>query len=503
MENKQKTTDKTFQANESQLAAIIDSAMDAIISMGKDQRIQLFNSAAEKMFQRSTSEVIGQELTMLIPNGLRTKHESDVQAFGKTSTTKRSMGRLGMVYGLRANGEEFPLEVSISQVEFDGRKTYTAILRDITERKHAEILLRESEERFRTMANNAPVLIWLSDANKARTWFNRGWLDFVGRSMEQELGNGWIEHIHPQDRDRYLETYQRAFEIREPFQIEYRLHRRDGVWRWILGTGVPRSGPDEEFSGLIGSCFDITERKQAEAEMQHIMADLKRSNQELEQFAYVASHDLQEPLRMVSSYVQLLARRYKGKLDSDADEFINYAVDGVNRMKVLINDLLTFSRVGTRGKELSLVELKDIIDVVLSNLQLAIEENEAIITYDELPQVLADEGQMIQLFQNLIGNAIKFRSEEPPRIHIGVKQEKEQWQFSVHDNGIGIDPQFGERIFIIFQRLHTREEYPGTGIGLSICRKIVERHGGRIWVESQPGQGATFHFTLPAMEQNE
>lgn len=501
MENEQKTAN--LQEIDSQLAAIIYSAMDAIIAMGEDQRIRIFNPAAEKMFQRSASEVIGKELTLLLPERLRRKHETDVQAFGKTSITKRSMGRLGLVYGLRANGEEFPLEVSISQIEYEGRKTYTAILRDITERKQAELQLLESEERFRTMANNAPVLIWLSGPDKRRTWFNRVWLDFVGRSMEQELGDGWRENVHPHDIDHYLETYEKAFETHESFKIEYRLRRHDGAWRWILGTGVPRSRPDEEFSGLIGSCTDITERKQAEAEMQRIMIDLKRSNQELEQFAYVASHDLQEPLRMVSSYVQLIARRYKGKLDSDADEFINYAVDGVSRMKVLINDLLTFSRVGTRAKELSLVDLKEVIEIALSNLQLAIEENNAVITHDELPQILADEGQMVQLFQNLIGNAIKFRSEEPPKIHIGVKREKEQWQFSVHDNGIGIDPQFAERIFIIFQRLHTREEYPGTGIGLSICRKIIERHGGHIWVESQPNRGATFYFTLPVMEQNE
>lgn len=501
MEKEQNNQDKPLQENELQLAGIINSAMDAIITMGEDQRIRLFNPAAEKMFQRPASEVIGKELTFLLPQRLREKHEKDVHAFGQTSVTKRSMGRLGMVYGLRANGEEFPLEVSISQTEFNGRKSYTAILRDITERRRTEAQLRESEERFRMMADNAPVLIWLSDTDKMRTWFNRVWLDFVGHSMEQEIGNGWIDNIHPQDHDRYLEIYRRSFDARESFQIEYRLRRHDGVWRWILGTGVPRTGPNNEFSGFLGSCIDITERKQAEVEMQRMMADLKRSNQELEQFAYVASHDLQEPLRMVSSYVQLLARRYKGKLDSDADEFINYAVDGANRMKGLINDLLTFSRVGTRGKEFSPVELNSVIEVVLSNLQVAIEENNAVITCDELPKVLADEGQMVQLFQNLIGNALKFRSEEPPKIHIGIKQEKEDWLFSISDNGIGIDPQFSERIFIIFQRLHTREEYPGTGIGLSICRKIIERHGGRIWVESQPGQGSTFYFTLPVMEQ--
>jgi PAS domain S-box-containing protein len=503
MEKEQKRMDRTLHENESHLAGIINSAMDAIITMGEDQRIRLFNPAAEKMFQRPASEVLGKELTMLIPERLRAKHEGDVHSFGKTSVTKRSMGRLGMIYGLRANGEEFPLEVSISQNEFEGQKTFTAILRDITERKRAEAQLRESEERFRAMADSAPVLIWISGTDKLFTWFNRGWLDFVGRSMEQEIGNGWAENIYPQDRDRCLKAYRKAFDARQPFKMEYRLRRYDGEWRWVLDSGVPRSGPDQEFSGYIGSCIDITERKQAEVETQRMMLDLKRSNQELEQFAYVASHDLQEPLRMVSSYVQLIARRYRGKLDQDADEFIDYAVDGVNRMKVLINDLLAFSRVGTRGKKLSPVALDAVVEIAISNLQLTIEEDNALVTHDPLPQVLADEGQMIQLFQNLIGNAIKFRSEEPPKVHIGVRREKDEWQFFVRDNGIGIEPQFAERIFVIFQRLHTREEYPGTGIGLSICRKIVERHGGRIWVESEPGHGTTFYFTLPVMEQHE
>ncbi|MCL4563005.1 MAG: ATP-binding protein, partial [Chloroflexi bacterium] len=210
----------------------------------------------------------------------------------------------------------------------------------------------------------------------------------------------------------------------------------------------------------------------------------------------VASHDLQEPLRMVSSYVQLIARRYQGKLDQEADEFIAFAAEGANRMKFLINDLLTFSRVGTRGKEFVSVSLETALEHALTNLRMGIEENGVVITHDSLPQVMADDSQMVQLFQNLIGNAIKFRSKTLPKVHVGVKRQGGFWLLCVRDNGIGIDPQFSERIFTIFQRLHSREEYEGTGIGLAICRKIVERHGGRIWVESQPGQGATFFFTL-------
>jgi PAS domain S-box-containing protein len=234
---------------------------------------------------------------------------------------------------------------------------------------------------------------------------------------------------------------------------------------------------------------DVTERKRAEKE-------LARSNAELEQFAYVASHDLQEPLRMVVSYLQLIERRYKGRLDADADEFIAYAVDGAKRMQKLINDLLTYSRVGRRGREPAPVDAEALLGTVLHTLGAAIRESGAVVTHDPLPTLVADAPQLGQLFQNLIGNALKFRGAEPPRVHVAAERGEGEWHFTVRDNGIGIAPEFGERIFIIFQRLHGQKDYPGTGIGLAICKKIVERHGGRIWVESEPEQGAAFHFTI-------
>lgn len=206
---------------------------------------------------------------------------------------------------------------------------------------------------------------------------------------------------------------------------------------------------------------------------------------------------------MVASYTQLLARRYQGKLDEDADEFIGYAVDGVTRMQALISDLLAYSRVGRREVEPADISMDEILDRVLQSLRPAIEETRAEITRDPLPAVFGDATQLMQLLQNLVANAIKFHGDKPPRVHIGVRRDGDDWVFSVRDQGIGIDPQFQERIFVIFQRLHSRNEYPGTGIGLAICRKIVERHGGRIWLESAPGQGSTFHFTLPIMRTSE
>ncbi|HAJ63817.1 MAG TPA: hybrid sensor histidine kinase/response regulator [Cyanobacteria bacterium UBA8543] len=236
------------------------------------------------------------------------------------------------------------------------------------------------------------------------------------------------------------------------------------------------------------------------AELKEVNSNLLLSNRELEQFAYVASHDLQEPLRAVNSYTQLLARKYQGNLDAKADKYIGYIVEGSTRMQQLINDLLELSRVGTRCKELKLTACETVLSQVLDNLKVAIAQNDALVTHDPLPTVMGDQTQLIQLFQNLISNAIKFRGKEPPRVHVSAVQQENEWAFQVCDNGIGMEAEYFERIFMIFQRLNSRKEYPGTGIGLAICKKIVERHGGRIWVESTVGIGTTFHFTLNRYE---
>jgi PAS domain S-box-containing protein len=241
---------------------------------------------------------------------------------------------------------------------------------------------------------------------------------------------------------------------------------------------------------------DVTERKQVEARLMGAMADLERSNKDLEQFAYVASHDLQEPLRMVSSYTQLLAQHYEGRLDEKAKKFMNYAVDGAVRMQRLINDLLTYSRIGTQGKPLETTDTHAMLGEAIRNLATLIEEKHAIITNDALPTVMADASHLMQVFQNLISNAIKFQGENVPHIHVSAQDKGLEWVFSIRDNGIGIEKQYADRVFVIFQRLHTRQEYPGTGIGLAVCKRIVERHGGRIWFESEPSKGSAFFFTM-------
>jgi light-regulated signal transduction histidine kinase (bacteriophytochrome) len=297
--------------------------------------------------------------------------------------------------------------------------------------------------------------------------------------------------LFPEGRDMF-EAVQR-----EGSHVGELLHRcRDGkTVHAQMSVNVVRDATGAPVAS-VATMADITALRRAEQDLGRRTQELERSNRELEQFAYVASHDLQEPLRMVSSYTQLLAKRYHDRLDSDANEFIAYAVGGANRMQRLINDLLAYSRVNTQGRVPKPVDSHVALGHALANLAAAIEEHQAMVSNDDLPVVNADETQLVQVFQNLIGNALKFRSNETPRVHISAERRPGEWLFSVRDNGIGIAPEFHPRLFQIFQRLHGKD-VPGTGIGLAQCKRIVERHGGIIWVESEEGQGATFRFTLP------
>ncbi len=242
---------------------------------------------------------------------------------------------------------------------------------------------------------------------------------------------------------------------------------------------------------------EVQERQRAIEQLQRMAEELQRSNHDLEQYAYVASHDLQEPLRQVTSFAQLLSRKYAGRLDGEAREYLDFIVDGAARMQNLIRDLLAYSRVTSEEEDIKRVNVQDVLDRALRNVRVMLEENNVWVTHDPMPIVPADPLRLMQVFQNLIGNAVKFRSECRPRIHVGARREDREWLFSVADNGIGFSPEHSERIFQIFQRLHSRDKYTGTGIGLAICKRVIERHGGRIWAESSPGQGATFYFTIP------
>jgi PAS domain S-box-containing protein len=327
---------------------------------------------------------------------------------------------------------------------------------------------------------------------------NRSLCEILGYAEGDLVGRTVKEVSHPADRDLTDARRDRVHAGEaDSVRFEKRYLRKDGRTVWVNLTVALARGADGAPHYEIAVFDDISERKAQEAALRAAHDELARSNAELEQFAYVASHDLQEPLRMVSSYTQLLGRRYGERLDGDARDFMGFIVDGAARMKQLIEDLLAYSRVGTKGKEFRPVPVENALQRAITNLRAAIEESGAEITHDALPTVNADEVQLAQLFQNLMGNAIKFRGAEKMKIKIEAKENSSEWQLSVKDNGIGIEAQYFERIFMLFQRLHTKGDYPGTGIGLAICKKVVERHGGRIWVESEPGRGSSFNFTLP------
>jgi PAS domain S-box-containing protein len=370
--------------------------------------------------------------------------------------------------------------------------------------KRAGEELRENKERLQALMDASPVCISWSDLEGNIEYVNRKFRELFGYTIEDiPTVAAWRRLAYPDPAYREKVPLLYAM-LREPQKqgkevliTELAITCKDGSTRYV-----------EQMGSLVANRVmviynDITERKRYEESLKEKTEELARSNRDLEQFAYVASHDLQEPLRMVTNYVQLLARRYKGKLDPDADDFINFAVDGALRMWRLINDLLTYSRVGTQSKGLQSTDCETVLQHSLDNLKVAIEESEAVITHDSLPTVMGDPLQLGQLFQNLIGNALKFRGKEPPRVHISARRNGGGWTFSVRDNGIGIAPEYAKRIFVIFQRLHNREEYPGTGIGLAICKKIVERHGGRIWADSEVGKGTTFYFTLQVSKEEQ
>jgi PAS domain S-box-containing protein len=382
------------------------------------------------------------------------------------------------------------------------------LTREIAAREKISEALAQERYLVDALMDTIPDHIYFKDDRSRFLRINKAMARlFKLKNPDEAVGNSDFDFFTAEHAQRAFDDEQQILRTGEAvIGREEKETWPDGSVTWVSSTKEALRDRTGRIVGTFGISRDITGRKQAEEALAGKAEELQRSNTELEQFAYVASHDLQEPLRMVASYTQLLGRRYKGKLDSEADEFISYAVEGATRMQVLINDLLAYSRVGTRGKPFAIADCNEVLARALANLKLAAEEAEAQITSDPLPQVEGDPTQLMQLFQNLVGNAIKFRSpERRAEIHIAVTPRRSdhaerprfEWLFAVRDNGIGIEEKYFDRIFIIFQRLHTREQYPGTGIGLAVCKKIVERHGGRIWVESLVGKGSTFCFTLP------
>lgn len=346
-------------------------------------------------------------------------------------------------------------------------------------------------------ALDAYAIVAITDARGKITYANDRFCLISGYSREELLGQ---DHrmlnsgLHPKEFMRHLWQTITAGRV---WCGEIRNRAKSGSYYWVHTTIVPFFDQGSTPHHYVAIRVDITQRVLAETELRQRTAELARSNEDLQQFAYAASHDLQEPLRAIAGCVQILQRRYRQHLDARADELIQHAVDGAQRLQKLIEDLLLYSRVGSQGSGFGPVSLVDACQAAIANLAVAVRESGAVFSIDPLPQVLGDGTQLAQLFQNLFANAIKFRRAEPPRIQVGFTEQDSTWTLRITDNGIGVEPEYFERIFMIFQRLHTRSQYPGTGIGLSVCKRIVERHGGQIWLESTPGQGTTFFFTLP------
>ncbi len=490
-----KWTEKELNSTKNYLENLINYANVPIIVWNPKTRIQLFNGAFEHLTGYSSKEVLGKKLDMLFP-----------EESARDSNEK-------MKLSLQENWETIEVPIlcknkdvktilwnSANIYDADNKALISTIAQghDITERKHIEEELRVSKEKLDLALNNASIGIWEWDILTNVIEWDERMESIFGIEQGTFGGNydAFERFLVDEDIAHIRKAISNALEFDIPFETVYRIKLNGGEIKHVNAKALVNKDSDGKPCRMIGVCFDITEMKKgAEMALFRLNEDLLRSNKELEQFAYVASHDLQEPLRMISSFTQLLSQRYKDKLDSDANEFIKFAVDGALRMQNLINDLLEYSRVETKGKSLSETDMNVVLELTLNNLKHKIEEREALVTNDVLPVVLADSGQMVQLLQNLIGNSLKF-CKTSPKVHISATEEKDHYLFSVKDNGIGIEPQYFEKIFSIFQRLHQKEEYEGTGIGLAICRRIVERHGGKIFVESKPRKGTTFRFTL-------
>jgi len=494
-----KAAEEHLSQMESRYRGLLEAAPDAMVVVNQDGEIVLLNVQAEKQFGYKRDELLGQQVKNIIPDGFAERLIAD----GTRTAAEALAQQIGTgieLAGRRKDGSEFPIEIMLSPLENLEGILVTAAIRDITERKRVEETLRQSEERSRLIVSNAKdyAILMLDPDGNIVNW-NEGAERMKGYRAEEIIGQHFSRFYSAEDISNGIP----ALELGEAARVGrcenegWRL-RKDGS-RLFASVAITALRDEKGMLRGFGKITrDITERKKSEEHLVKTMQELRQSNDELQQFAYVASHDLQEPLRMVASYTQLLAKRYRGQLDADADEFIDFAVDGCNRMQGLIQDLLAYSRSGSSSKAVRKISSESALSEALRNLHATIEESGAIVTHDALPSIITDDTQLALVFQNLVGNGIKYRGVEVPRVHItATKNGGKEWIFSVRDNGLGIEPQYFERIFILFQRLHGRQEFKGTGIGLAICKKIVERLGGRIWVESQPEEGSTFYFSLP------
>jgi len=397
-------------------------------------------------------------------------------------------------YSIRAqklSGDELGVLVDRFNEMLSGIQSRDTNLR--TALRQREEALRDAEtarERFRFMAESMPQKIFTATPQGDIDYFNRQWMEFTGLTFEQIKDWGWTQFVHPDDVEENVRLWRHSLATGEPFVFQHRFRRADGAYRWHLTRANAMRDAAGAISMWIGSNTDIHEQKEKEEE-------LRRANEDLQQFAYSSSHDLQEPIRNVAVYSEVVAKRYHQLLDAEGQQYLGFVTEGARRLATLINDLLAYTRTGVVEGDLTVVDSEAALRNALSSVAEAVRESGATVTHNGLPAVYMGEAHLELVFQNLIGNALKYRKADPPQINISADRQGAAWRFSVHDNGIGIDPQYKEKIFGVFKRLHHNRKYSGTGIGLAICQRVVERYGGRIWVESAPGEGSTFHFTVP------
>lgn len=488
---------------EQKFRSLLEAAPDAMMISAEDGRISLVNSQVEVLFGFKRQELIGQSIRALVP-----KWPGDL--VGISRAPKEFWGR-------RKNGVEFPVELSLSPLRTDDGLLLISAMRDITERKEADHALRQSEARFRLLVESVvDYAIFMLDASGAVASWNAGAERLKGYSEEEIIGRHFSCFYPPEEAKSGIADAQLEAAIAAG-RVEYdgwRV-RKDGSRFWANVVLTALRDEEGRLQGFVKVTRDYTEQNKANEEIRTLNARLeervaertqellksnaalRQSNEDLNQFAFAASHDLQEPLRMVVLFSQMLQSTYAQRLDPEADQYISYVVNGAARMELLLKDLLAYSQAGTSNEgPAEFVNCGTVMEKVILNLEVSIAQSAASVTWSDLPTVPAHEVRLVQLFQNLVGNAIKYRGLDPPRVHVGARRQDAGWFFCVEDNGIGIDPEYAQQIFGVFKRLHGHN-YPGTGIGLAICQRIVESYGGKIWVESTQGAGSRFYFTLP------
>jgi PAS domain S-box-containing protein len=496
--------EQDLERREEHFRTLLELAPDGMLVVDAAGIICLVNTRTEALFGYTREELIGNNVSMLLPVSSQRGYPA-LLAWALQQEGVHHLGEVERVRGLRRAGDEFPVEVSISPIIIEEDRRLIAAIRDISERSRMLTALTKSEEHLQIALESARVGIWSWDPSAgALTWDSHmGPLFGLPPGSQPTNYEESMALVHPEDRAAYVQEAIASLASKEFFDERFRVIHPDGTIRWLASHARVWRDDEGNPKRLAGACWDVSEEQRHALALQRAAEELARSNKDLQQFAYAASHDLQEPLRAVAGCAQILQLRYNDLLDDEGRAVIRHTVDGARRMQTLIEDLLAYSRVGTRDMQLHPVCAEEPAREAMLNLEVAITESAAQIWVEPLPTVIADSGQLRQLFQNLLANAIKFRGTDPPRIVLSATREEDAWLFHVADNGIGIDPSHSARVFQVFQRLHTRGTYPGTGIGLAICKRIVERHGGQIGFQSELGAGATFHFSIPDAPEQE